>query len=64
MIHDELIQQQTDLSDRKLEHLVLMLSITIDRVTKKYLLTNETYTGLVNKVLLRIAKDLFTKVVI
>ncbi|MGM9903241.1 MAG: BglG family transcription antiterminator [Enterococcus sp.] len=62
VIHDELIQQQTDLSDRKLEHLVLMLSITIDRVTKKYLLTNETYTGLVNKDLLRIAKALFSKV--
>lgn len=34
VVREELIQQKKELSDRKLEHLVLILSITIDRVKK------------------------------
>lgn len=62
VVREELVQQKKELSDRKLEHLVLILSITIDRVKKNHVLTNETYTGLVNKELLRIAKALFSKI--
>ncbi|WP_165005306.1 MULTISPECIES: BglG family transcription antiterminator [unclassified Enterococcus] len=62
VVGEELVQQKTDLSDRKLEHLVLMLAITMDRVTNNHLLTNETYTGLVNKDLLGTAKQLFSKI--
>ncbi|MEY8445152.1 PRD domain-containing protein [Enterococcus ratti] len=62
VIEEELNQAQIKLSDRKLEHLVLVLAITIYRVTTNDVLTNEVYTGLVNKELLVIAKRIFLKI--
>lgn len=62
VVGEELIQKKTNLSDRKLEHLVLMLTLTMDRVTKNHLLTNETYNGLANKELLQTAKRLFSRI--
>lgn len=59
MISEELIGKKNELSDRKLAHLILMLTLTMDRVKKNQFLTNETYLGLANKEFLQIAKRLF-----
>ena len=59
MISEELIGKKNELSDRKLAHLILILTLTMDRVKKNQFLTNETYLGLANKEFLQIAKRLF-----
>ncbi|MFV0559366.1 MAG: BglG family transcription antiterminator [Enterococcus sp.] len=59
IISEELIGKKNELSDRKLAHLILFLTLTIDRVKKNQFLTNETYLGLANKEFLQIAKHLF-----
>lgn len=50
------------LSDRKLQHLILMLTIAMDRVTAGFYLADETYTGQMNKAFLNCSKRLFSKV--
>ena len=52
----------SDLSDRKLEFLILMLTISMDRVPRGCQLVEDFYAGQINKELLDLAKQIFAKI--
>ncbi|MFZ1254672.1 MAG: PRD domain-containing protein, partial [Trichococcus flocculiformis] len=52
----------SDLSDRKLEFLILMLTISMDRVPRGRQLVEESYAGQINKELLDLSKQIFAKI--
>ena len=52
----------SDLSDRKLEFLILMLTISMDRVPRGCQLVEDSYAGQINKELLDLAKQIFAKI--
>ncbi|CZR01178.1 phosphoenolpyruvate-dependent sugar phosphotransferase system eiia 2 [Trichococcus palustris] len=52
----------SDLSDRKLEFLILMLTIAMDRVPRGHQLVEDSYAGQINKELLDLAKQIFAKI--
>lgn len=61
LVIDELRVVLPQLSDRKLAHLVLVLIITIERVSKGHLVVEEAYVEQLNKEMLQVVKEIFTK---
>ncbi len=52
----------SDLSDRKLEFLILMLTISMDRVPRGRQLVEDSFAGQINKELLDLSKQIFAKI--
>ncbi|MFW7394950.1 PRD domain-containing protein, partial [Vagococcus fluvialis] len=61
IVLEELNQSLPKLSDRKLQHLVLMILIAVDRVAQGHVLIEESYMELINKETLNISKRIFSK---
>lgn len=60
--HDIIEPQFSDLSDRKLAFMIIMLTLAMDRVSKGFSLTEESYPSQVNKEFLEISKQLFAQI--
>ncbi|MFW7394948.1 BglG family transcription antiterminator, partial [Vagococcus fluvialis] len=61
IVLEELKQSLPKLSDRKLQHLVLMILIAVDRVAQGHVLIEESYMELINKETLNMSKRIFSK---
>ena len=61
IVLEELNQSLPKLSDRKLQHLVLMILIAVDRVAQGHVLIEESYMELINKETLNMSKRIFSK---
>lgn len=61
LVLNELRVPLPQLSDRKLAHLVFVLLVTIERVSKNHLVIEEAYMEQLNKDMLQIVKGIFTK---
>lgn len=61
IVLEELNQSLPKLSDRKIQHLVLMILIAVDRVAQDHVLIEESYMELINKETLNMSKRIFSK---
>lgn len=61
IVLEELKETTPKLSDRKLQHLILVLVISVDRVSQGHVLFEETYVEQLNKEMLNTSKRIFSK---
>ncbi|CZQ99339.1 BglG family transcription antiterminator [Trichococcus ilyis] len=62
LVRDIVEPRFPELSDRKLEFLILMLTLSMDRVPRDCQLMEDSYAGQINKELLDLAKQIFAKI--
>jgi mannitol operon transcriptional antiterminator len=62
LVRDIVEPRFPELSDRKLEFLILMLTLSMDRVPRGCQLMEDSYAGQINKELLDLAKQIFAKI--